>query len=155
MFRKNPFRTNYSSIFSSKVQNLTVFSTIYKIRIRFFWARGIKSEGVSGGTVSFWRGWTLVALWSSSSQPWRQFSCGRASWHAGTYVQRPNIAKYCAIPQKRTLDRRLGIRVVCRLWDRKNTALDHWRSSDRICGPVGALLGFLVLSRTSCWFTMS
>ena len=37
MFRKkNPFRTNYSSIFSSKVQNLTVFSIIYMIRIRFF-----------------------------------------------------------------------------------------------------------------------
>ena len=33
---KNPFRTNYSSIFPSKVQNLTVFSIIYMIRIRFF-----------------------------------------------------------------------------------------------------------------------
>ena len=36
---KNPFRTNYSSIFSSKVQNLTVFSIIYMIRIRFFGPR--------------------------------------------------------------------------------------------------------------------
>ena len=36
--RKNPFRTNYSSIFS-KVQNLTVFSIIYMIRIRFFGPR--------------------------------------------------------------------------------------------------------------------
>ena len=35
MFRKNLFRTNYSS-FSSKVQNLTVFSVISMIRIRFF-----------------------------------------------------------------------------------------------------------------------
>ena len=34
--KKNPRRTNYSSIFSSKVQNLTVFSIIYMIRIRFF-----------------------------------------------------------------------------------------------------------------------
>ena len=34
--KKNPFRTNYSSIFSSKVQNLAVFSFIYMIRIRFF-----------------------------------------------------------------------------------------------------------------------
>ena len=33
---KNPFRTNYSSNFSSKVQNLTVFLIIYMIRIRFF-----------------------------------------------------------------------------------------------------------------------
>ena len=33
---KNPRRTNYSSIFLSKVQNLTVFSIIYMIRIRFF-----------------------------------------------------------------------------------------------------------------------
>ena len=37
MFRKKiTFRTNYSSIFSSKVQDLTVFSVIYVIRIRFF-----------------------------------------------------------------------------------------------------------------------
>ena len=35
MFRKNPFRTTYSS-FSSKVQNLTVFSVTYMIRIRFY-----------------------------------------------------------------------------------------------------------------------
>ena len=34
--KKNPRRTNYSSFFSSKVQNLTVFSIIYMIRIRFF-----------------------------------------------------------------------------------------------------------------------
>ena len=34
--KKNPRRTNYSSIFSSKVQNLTVFSIIHMIRIRFF-----------------------------------------------------------------------------------------------------------------------
>ena len=34
--KKNPFRMNYSSIFSAKVQNLTVFSIIYMIRIRFF-----------------------------------------------------------------------------------------------------------------------
>ena len=35
-FEKHPFRTNYSSIFSTKVQNLTVFSIIYMIRIRCF-----------------------------------------------------------------------------------------------------------------------
>ena len=33
--KKNPRRTNYSSMFSSKVQNLTVCSIIYMIRIRF------------------------------------------------------------------------------------------------------------------------
>ena len=33
---KNPFRTNCSFIFPSKVPNLTVFSIIYMIRIRFF-----------------------------------------------------------------------------------------------------------------------
>ena len=38
-FENNHFRTNYSSIFSSKVQNLTVFSIIYMIRIRFFGPR--------------------------------------------------------------------------------------------------------------------
>ena len=37
MFRKeNPGRTNYSSIYPSKVENLTVFSIIDMIRIRFF-----------------------------------------------------------------------------------------------------------------------
>ena len=49
--KKNPRRTNYSSIFPSKVQNLTVFSFIYMIRIRFFWARGINSEWVFRRTV--------------------------------------------------------------------------------------------------------
>ena len=34
--KKNPFRTNCSSIFPSKVQNLPVFSIKYMIRIRFF-----------------------------------------------------------------------------------------------------------------------
>ena len=34
--KKIPFRTNYSSIFYAKVQNLTVFSFIYMIRIRYF-----------------------------------------------------------------------------------------------------------------------
>ena len=34
--KKIPRRTIHSSIFSSKVQNLTVFSFIYMIRIRFF-----------------------------------------------------------------------------------------------------------------------
>ena len=34
--KKKTFRTNYSSIFSSKVQNLTVFSIIYMTLIRFF-----------------------------------------------------------------------------------------------------------------------
>ena len=34
--KKNPRRTNYSSIFSPKIQNLAVFSIIYMIRIRFF-----------------------------------------------------------------------------------------------------------------------
>ena len=37
--KKNRFWTNYCSIFSSKVQNLTVFSIIYMIRIRFFGPR--------------------------------------------------------------------------------------------------------------------
>ena len=49
--KKNPSRTNYSSIFSSKVQNLTVFSIIYMIRIRFFGPRRINSETFFGRTV--------------------------------------------------------------------------------------------------------
>ena len=39
MFRKNLFPTNYFLIFPSKVQNLTVFSTIFMIRIRIFGPR--------------------------------------------------------------------------------------------------------------------
>ena len=46
--KKNPFRTNYSSIFSEKVQNLTVFSIIYMIRIRFFGQRELIQNYFSG-----------------------------------------------------------------------------------------------------------
>ena len=49
--KKNPCRTNFSLIFLSKVQNHTVFSIIYMIRIRFFGLGELNSEGVSGGTV--------------------------------------------------------------------------------------------------------
>ena len=45
--KKNPFRTNYSSIFPSKVQNLTVFSIIYTIRIRFFGPGELIQNGFS------------------------------------------------------------------------------------------------------------
>ena len=43
--KKKPSRTNYSSIFSSKVQNLTVFSIIYMIRIRFFGPGELNQKG--------------------------------------------------------------------------------------------------------------
>ena len=46
--KKNPFRTNYSSIFSAKVQNLAVFSFIYMIRIRFFGPGELIQNGFSG-----------------------------------------------------------------------------------------------------------
>ena len=52
MFRKNPFRTNYSSIVSSKLQNLTVFSIIYMIRIRFFGLGELIQNGL--GTTQYW-----------------------------------------------------------------------------------------------------
>ena len=58
--KKNPFRTNYSSIFSAKVQNLAVFSFIYMIRIRFFEAAGINSEIFSARTVYLW---LYLRLW--------------------------------------------------------------------------------------------
>ena len=45
MFRKNPSRTNYCSIFSSRAQNLTVFSIVYLIRIRFFGPRDLFPKG--------------------------------------------------------------------------------------------------------------
>ena len=51
MFRKKSPSDELFLNFSAKVQNLTVLSFIYMIRIRFFWARGINSEWVSGGTV--------------------------------------------------------------------------------------------------------
>ena len=54
MFRKNPFRTNYSSIFSAEVQNLTVFFIYLHDSNSIFWAAGINSEWVSGGTVGAW-----------------------------------------------------------------------------------------------------
>ena len=40
--------------FSSKVQNLTVFSIIYMIRIRFFGPGELNQKGGSGGTVLPW-----------------------------------------------------------------------------------------------------
>ena len=43
--KKNPFRTNYSSFFSAKVQNLAVFSFIYMIRIRFFGPQELIQNG--------------------------------------------------------------------------------------------------------------
>ena len=43
--KKNPRRTNYSSIFSAKVQNLAVFSFIYMIRIRFFGPQELIQNG--------------------------------------------------------------------------------------------------------------
>ena len=45
--RKNHFRTNCSSLFSSKVQNLTVFSIIHMIRIRFFGPGELIQNGFS------------------------------------------------------------------------------------------------------------
>ena len=50
---KNPCRTNYSSIFSSKVQNLTVFSIIYMIRTRFFGPGELIQRYFSGAQYSF------------------------------------------------------------------------------------------------------
>ena len=50
--KKNPRRTNYSSIFSAKVQNLAVFFIYLHDSNSFFWARWINSEIFSGGTVS-------------------------------------------------------------------------------------------------------
>ena len=47
--KKNPFRTNYSSIFSAKVQNLAVFSFIYMIRIRFFGPQELIQNGFRAG----------------------------------------------------------------------------------------------------------
>ena len=45
--KKNHRRTNCSSIFPSKVQNLTVFSIIYMIRIRFFGPGELIQNGFS------------------------------------------------------------------------------------------------------------
>ena len=50
MFRKIPFGPIFL-IFPSKVQNLTVFSIIYMIRIRFFKDAGINSAIFSGRAV--------------------------------------------------------------------------------------------------------
>ena len=50
-FEKNPFRTNYSSIFSLKVQNLTVCSMILHDSNSIFRVAGINSEIFFGRTV--------------------------------------------------------------------------------------------------------
>ena len=51
--KKNPLRTNDSSIFPSKVQNLTVFSIIYVIRIRFFGPGELIQNGFSAAQYVF------------------------------------------------------------------------------------------------------
>ena len=51
MFRKKSISDELFLHFSAKVQNLAVFSIIHMIRIRFFWAQGIKSELFFGRTV--------------------------------------------------------------------------------------------------------
>ena len=49
--KKNPRRTNYSSIFSAKVQNLAVFFNYLHDSNSIFQAAGINSEGFFGRTV--------------------------------------------------------------------------------------------------------
>ena len=66
MFRKNPFRTNYFSIFSSKVQNLTVFSFIYMIRIRFSRPGELNQNGLGPNSI---RGFSTSLKWKVS---WRK-----------------------------------------------------------------------------------
>ena len=70
MYRKNPFRTNYS-FFSSKVQNLTVFSIIYMIRIRFFGPEELFQKGGSGGTVH---------IHASTETPSDNFTLSSCNW---------------------------------------------------------------------------
>ena len=60
-------RTNYSSFFSAKVQNLAVFSFIYMIRIRFFGPRELNQKGFSGARYMFFS--HLPHLSSSRSLP--------------------------------------------------------------------------------------
>ena len=50
--KKNPFRTNYSSIFSAKVQNLAVFFIYLHDSNSIFRAAGINSEIFSARTVT-------------------------------------------------------------------------------------------------------
>ena len=49
--KKNPFRMNYSFIFLQKFRIWPFFNYLHDSN-SIFWAQGIKSEGVSGGTVS-------------------------------------------------------------------------------------------------------
>ena len=48
--KKNPRWTNYSSIFLQKLRIWPFFNYLHDSN-SIFWAQGIKSEGVSGGTV--------------------------------------------------------------------------------------------------------
>ena len=52
-FQKNFLSDELFLHFSSKVQNLTVFSIIYTIRIRFFGPGELFRKGFSKGTVNF------------------------------------------------------------------------------------------------------
>ena len=73
--KKNPFRTNYSSIFSAKVQNLAVFSFIYMIRIRFFGPQELIQNGFRAGQYAAPARVTLVIKYIASARVTPTF-CG-------------------------------------------------------------------------------
>ena len=85
MIQKNPRRTNYSSIFSSKIQNLTVFSMIYMIRIRFFGPARMNSEPMSGRTV---------LKKNDSFSPDQTSSAELASWPSETWDRLSTVATH-------------------------------------------------------------
>ena len=64
--KKNPRRTNYSSICSSKVQNLTVFSIVHTIRIRFFGPRELIQNGFRA--AQYGAQWTFARPGSTAAQ---------------------------------------------------------------------------------------
>ena len=75
MFRKKFHSDELFLHFSEKVQNLTVFSIIYMIRIRFFGPRGINSELFFGRTVCIFR--FCVIPWKDEREPSIKHSMGR------------------------------------------------------------------------------
>ena len=101
--KKNPRRTNYSSIFSEKVQNLTVFSIIYMIRIRFFGPGELIQKYFRRARYAFssnMSSWVSVpsSTWTPHTRSWHRgaMCLGRSTAASTQRVRRPVIGSYTA-----------------------------------------------------------
>ena len=106
---KNLRRTNYSSIFPSKNQNLTLFSIIYMIRIRFFGPWKIDSEIFSARTecTCFTSACNVVTIHDACvvrKEPVAKHNCVRSVHHVGIMILKAPSSEIRCFRQKWIFD---------------------------------------------------